>query len=214
VEFSEVARRRRMVRAFDPARPVGPDVVDALVTVAAQAPSAGNTQGWHLVVLEGSGQTAKFWDASLPVERRRGFAWPGLLDAPVLACPVADPAAYVRRYAEEDKASTGLGDGIDSWSFPYWLTDTAFFTMQLLNAVTDAGLGACFFGLFGRAPAVADALGIPSPLVPIGMVAIGHPAADPGAHRPGRSAGRARRRVDEVVHRGGWNPARVTPPVG
>ena len=148
-----------MVRAFDPDRSVAPSEVDRLVELACRAPSAGNTQGWHVLVLEGRDQTSQFWDVSLPPSRRSGFAWPGLLDAPVLLCPLADPGAYVARYGEADKSATGLGDGVASWTFPYWLTDTAFFTMQFLNAVTDAGLGACFFGLFGRAREVAGRFG-------------------------------------------------------
>lgn len=190
-----------MVRQFDPTQPLTPADVDALIAVACRAPSAGNTQGWDFVVLEGPEHTARFWDVSLPAARRATFGWPGLLDAPVLVCPVANPGAYVARYGEADKASTGLGVDEAAWPFPYWLTDTAFATMLLLLAATDAGLGACFFGLFDRAPAVAAALGIPDDRVPLGMVALGHPL--PGG-RPGRSAGRRRRSVGDVVHRGGW----------
>lgn len=200
MEFDRVIARRRMVRAFDPDRGVEPEVVDALLAAALAAPSAGNTQGWDFVVLEGPTQTARFWDVSLPTDRRAGFAWPGLLDAPVLVCPVADADAYVRRYGEPDKASTGLGESADAWTFPYWLTDTAFATMSLLLAATDRGLGACFFGLFGRQAAVCDVLGIPDGHTPIGMVAVGHRVPD----APGRSAGRARRGPDEIVHRGQW----------
>lgn len=200
--IDEVAARRHMVRAFDPARPVDPAVVDDLVAVACTAPSAGNTQGWHFVVLEGPEQCARFWDVSLPESRRATFTWPGLLDAPVLICPVGDPGAYVARYAEPDKATTGLGAATDAWAVPYWLTDTAFATMQLLLAATERGLATCFFGLFGRQQAVAEALGIPASMTPLGMVALGYRA--PGPHRPGRSAHRPHRSVDEVVHRGGW----------
>jgi nitroreductase len=199
MEFTDVLARRRMVRAFDPDRGVAPQLVDDLIAAACRAPSAGNTQGWHFVVLEGD-DTQRFWNASLPAERRDRFGWPGLLDAPVLVCPVADPSAYVGRYGEPDKEATGLGVSEDAWGVPYWLTDTAFATMQLLLAVTDRGMGACFFGLFGREQAARDALGIPAGCTPIGMVALGYPAPD----RPGRSAGRPKRPLDEVIHRGGW----------
>jgi len=202
VDFAEVVARRHMVRDFDPDRTVDAHVVDELVATAGRAPSAGNTQGWHFVVLEGPGQTARFWDASLAVERRDAFAFPGLLAAPVLICPVADPGAYARRYAEDDKAHTQLGGDPARWGFPYWLTDTAFATNQLLLAAVDRGLGACFFGLFERQQSVADALGIPDGYVPIGMVALGHPS--PGPTRRGRSAGRPRRATDDLIHRGGW----------
>lgn len=197
MEFREVVDRRRMVRNFTD-EPVDRAVLDAILSDATRAPSAGNSQGWELLVLEGPEQTARFWDVSLPVERRERFRWPGLLRAPVLVLPLADPARYVRRYAEPDKARTGLGVGEDAWPVPYWTVDTAFATMTLLHGVVDAGLGSLFFGLFDHEAEVLAALGVPVGLRPIGVVAIGHPAAD----SPGRSAGRPRRPLDEVVHRG------------
>ena len=53
--------------------------------------------------------------------------------------------AYVARYGEPDKAASGLGRGADAWPVPFWLVDTAFATMTLLLAATDAGLGALFY---------------------------------------------------------------------
>ena len=38
-------RRRRMVRAYDPARPVPAEALDAVLAAALRAPSAGFTQG-------------------------------------------------------------------------------------------------------------------------------------------------------------------------
>ena len=55
-EFAEVVRARRMTRAFDD-RSISPGVLDGLVDLAARSPSAGKTQGWHLVVLEGDVMT-------------------------------------------------------------------------------------------------------------------------------------------------------------
>jgi nitroreductase len=168
--------------------------------LARRAPSAGNSQGWQFVVLEGNEETARFWDLTLPPERRAGFRWPALLRAPVLVLPIADASAYVERYAEADTAATGLGSGTDAWPVPYWVVDTSFATMTLLHAVVDAGLGALFFGIFRNEAQVLAELGVPDGIRPIGVVAIGHPAPD----APGRSADRPRRHADEVVHRGGW----------
>ena len=112
-EFAEVVRSRRMTRAFDD-RPIEPAVIDHLVDLAARAPSAGKTQGWHLVVLEGD-DTALFWDSTLPAVKRDSFRWKRLLSAPVIALPLADAKAYVDRYAEPDKAQTGLGSGPGAW---------------------------------------------------------------------------------------------------
>ena len=90
-DFAEVVRARRMTRAFD-TRPVPPEVLTEIVDLAARAPSAGKSQGWHLVVLEGA-ETARFWDITLPTMRRGAFRWKHLLDAPVIALPLADQRA-------------------------------------------------------------------------------------------------------------------------
>lgn len=199
MELSEAVRRRRMVRAFAP-RPVDPALVDDLVDQARRAPSAGNTQPWAFVVLEGA-DTARLWDVTLPPERRGGFRWPGLLDAPVVVVPLVEPAAYPRRYGERDKAATGLGAGVEAWPVPYWWVDGGMAVHALLLGATDAGLGALLYGLFGHEAAALAALGVPAGWRALGAVALGWPAPD----EPGRSAGRARPPLAEVVHRGGWH---------
>ena len=200
MEFADTVRGRRMVRSFDD-RPVPPDLLDELLALAVRVPAAGNTQGLDLVVLEGH-ETARYWDITLPAPRRPSFPWPGLLRAPVLLIPVGDPAAYVQRYAEPDKASTGLGAGVDAWPVPYWFVDSAFSAMVALLAAVDRGLGACFFGQFGHEPSVKAALGIPPQRRCVGTIAVGFEAAE--GQRRSFSARRPRRSLDEVVHRGGW----------
>jgi nitroreductase len=203
-EFAEVVRSRRMTRAFDD-RPLGAGVLEDLVELAARAPSAGKTQGWHLVVLEGP-DTALFWDSTLPDVKRDSFRWKRLLNAPVIALPLADAKAYVDRYAEPDKAQTGLGTGPSAWPVPYWTIDTSMAVMTLLLAAEDAGLGALFFGVFRGERELRQRLGIPGGLELLGAIALGHPAPATGdaASGPGRSAGRQRRRAGQIMHRGGW----------
>jgi nitroreductase len=197
MEFADLVHSRRMVRAFD-ARPVDRDVLDAVLDTARRAPSAGNTQGWVFVVLEGD-DTRRFWDVTLPEDRRDSFRWKQLLDAPVVILPLASREAYLSRYSEPDKSTTGLADPT-RWPVPYWQIDTAFATMLLLLAVEDAGLGALFFGVFRNGEKLLAALDVPGGYELIGAVAIGHPLDD----EPGRSAERPRRSLDEIVHRGGW----------
>jgi nitroreductase len=199
VQFADVVANRRLVRAFETS-PVPSDVLDRVLDLARRVPAAGNTQGLDLVVLEGE-QTQRYWDASLPTERRDTFPWPRLLDAPVLLIPVSWPAAYVERYGEQDKARTGLGESEESWSVPYWYVDTAFSAMVAMLAAVDEGLGALFFGQFEHEDAVKNALGIPDDRRPIGTIAIGYAAEE---QRPSASSKRPRRPFDEVVHRGGW----------
>lgn len=187
-----------MVRAFQ-SRPVSEVTVDRVIELARRAPSAGNTQPWSFVVLEGD-ETTKLWDVTLTPARRSRFRWQGLLEAPVVIVPLVSPAAYLRRYSEEDKSATGLGTRADAWPVPYWWVDGGMAVHALLLAAVDEGLGASFFGLFQNERAVLDALGVPHEWRALGAVAIGWPAPD----EPGRSAGRPRPPLAAVVHRGGW----------
>lgn len=189
-----------MTRAFS-TESVDPAVVDSLVDLASRAPSAGKTQGWHLVVLEGE-QTKRFWDISLPAAKRASFRWTHLLDAPIIALPLADASAYTARYAEPDKARTGLGAGADVWPVPYWTIDTSMSVMTFLLAAQNAGLGALFFGVFHNEVALRVELGIPDDLELLGAIALGHRMDDESGL--GRSSNRERRSPDQIIHRNGW----------
>ncbi|MEO6569928.1 MAG: nitroreductase family protein [Ilumatobacteraceae bacterium] len=200
--FDELVRRRRMTRRFSPeALPDG--CIDHLVDLASRAPSAGKSQGWHVVVLEGD-DTARFWDVTLPDDRRAGFTWPHLLDAPTILLPFADATAYTERYSLPDKAATGLGTGPDAWPVPYWTVDTSMAVMTILLGAEDAGLGALFFGVFRGESELRRRLGVPDHLELLGAIALGRPIRDDAAGSAGRSAARRRRTPDEIIHRGGW----------
>lgn len=199
MELSDVLRRRRMVRNYT-AEPVDPHALDRILAAGRRAPSAGNTQGTELVLLVGPAETARYWDRTLPPERRDSFRWPGLLQAPVLILPCVHAEAYVDRYAEADKRRAGLGESIDGWPVPYWHVDGGMACMAMLLAAVDEGLGALFFGVFEHEDAIRAEFGIPDAYQPVGAITLGHPAPD----EPGRSASRARRPADEVIHRGRW----------
>jgi nitroreductase len=190
-----------MTRAFRD-DPVDPELVDGLLDLARRVPTAGNTQGLDFVVLHGPAETARYWDVTLPPQRRARFRWQRLLAAPVLVIVYADAAAYLERYRRPDKARTGLGTDPDGWPVPYWTVDAAFAAMVLQLAAVDAGLGVLFFGQFDRAEAVAAELGVPPDRQAIGTVALGWP--DRESDEPGRSARLPRRPLDEVVHRNRW----------
>ena len=200
VEFREVVRRRRMHRSFEP-EAIPPDVLDRILDAGRRAPSAGHSQGWAFVVLEGPEQTARYWDLAVePGEDRADFDEGGVNYAPVLVVCLAHAQAYVDRYAEPDKSSTGLGRSADEWPVPYWTVDTSFAAMLMLLAAVDEGVGALFFGVRGDRAGLMAALGVPDGYEPIGTIALGRPRSG----GPTGSAWRGRRSLDDVVHRGGW----------
>jgi len=190
-------------------RAVESDVIEKIVNLAARAPSAGKTQGWHLLVLQGE-QVAKFWHITFDAQRRENFRWPQLFSAPVIAVAFADPDAYVARYSQTDKAATGLGVGTDAWPTPYWTVDAAFSVMTMLLAIEDAGLGALFFAVFNGADQLRREFEVPDNLQLIGAIALGWASGDsvddgPGVDSSlGVSASRARRPAKEIIHYQTW----------
>ncbi|MCA1691077.1 MAG: nitroreductase family protein [Acidimicrobiales bacterium] len=196
MEFEAVLRRRRMVRNFDD-RSIPREIVDRLVANGLRGPSAGFTQGVHLLVLNGPDQTGRYWDVSLPVGEREGFRWPGLLRAPLLVLAFADRQAYLDRYAEPDKGWVDRDP--ERWRVPYWHVDAGFASLLVLLTAVDAGLGALFFGVF-RPEAVRAEFGVPERYDPTGAIAVGYPRPD----EPSPSLARGHRPPGEVVHRGGW----------
>lgn len=196
VELDGVISRRRMCRSFLE-RPVDRAALDRALAMATHAPSAGNTQGWAFVVLEGAG-TATFWEYEADSSWLAHPSHPGLLNAPAIVLPLASRDAYRDRYSEPDKAAP---DRVDQWGVPYWLVDTAFATMLLLLGLAQEGLGALFFALRKPPGPLLARLGVPAGWQPLGAVALGWPSPD---DKPSASAGRGRKPITEVVHRGGW----------
>ena len=197
MEFAEAVRRRRMVRNFT-AEPVDREMLDGILDLARRAPSAGHTQGFAFLILEGADQVGRFWDATFPAPERESFRWPGLFRAPVIVLPCSSKAAYLDRYAEPDKGWTDRDES--RWPVPYWDVDCAFATMTLLLGAVDAGLGALFFGIFDGLPQLRAAFGIPDVFTPIGALALGHPAPD----EPSPSLARGRRPWEDTIRRGRW----------
>ncbi|MDP9821514.1 nitroreductase family protein [Nocardioides massiliensis] len=197
MEFAEVVRRRRMVRSFSDAA-VDPAAVDRMLDHAVRAPNAGFTQGWAFLRLDTADDVARFWQATSP-DPDADNAWlRGMRRAPVLIVPLCSRDAYLDRYAEPDKGWTDRD--LARWPVPYWYVDTGMAALLALLTAVDEGLGACFFGIPAtRQTLFREAFGVPDDHEPLGVIAVGHPAAGGSAGSPQRRA----RRTD-VVHRGRW----------
>ena len=189
-----------MTRSFS-SESVHSETIDLAVDLATRAPSAGKTQGWHVIALEGE-SLFHFWSIVFPEDKRASFKWPGLFDAPLVTLWFADPQAYVERYSEPDKAHTGLGAGVDAWPTPYWTIDASMALGTFLLAIENAGLGALLFAVFNNRDALMTELGIPSHLELLGAVAVGY--STQGTQQPGVSARRKRRSPAQIIHRNRW----------
>ena len=203
MEFQDVVDRRRMVRNYAD-RPVDPEVVERALRNATRAPSAGFSQGWAFLVLDTPGDVRRWWEVTTDAD---SLAHPdpwltGMMRAPVVIVPCSSKAAYLRRYAEQDKGWVDRSE--DRWPVPFWHMDAAMASLLILQTAVDAGLGACFFGIpVDKEAAVRAEFGIDDEFDPVGVITLGHRTVDSGA--PGSPARRARKPLDEVVRRGHWS---------
>jgi nitroreductase len=153
MDLWEAIKERRSIRRYVQGRDVPPETVEQLLQAAIAAPSAGNCQPWHFVVVRDP-------------EIKQGLAEAAygqrfVAQAPVVIVVCADPPQSASRYGRR---------GIEL----YCLQDTAAAIENILLGVTALGLGACWVGAFDEG-AAATVLDLPSHLRPVAMIPIGHP---------------------------------------
>jgi nitroreductase len=156
--------RRHSVRRFRPTEISGA-TVQRILAAAIHAPSAGNLQPWHFVVVRRE-----------DVKRAVALAAYGqsfVAEAPVVIVVCAEP----------ERSAMGYGR---RGSELYCLQDTAAATAHILLAATALGLGGCWVGAFDELEA-AQALALPSYLRPVALVPIGEPEVEAEGRTPRRA---------------------------
>jgi nitroreductase len=207
MEFDEVVRRRRMIRHYDPERPVPREIVEKIVNHALRAPSAGFSQGWGFLVLTEPADRDLYWSST--TEGDLGDAktdedWKGswldrMRTAPLIIVALSNKSVYLDRYAQDDKGWTDRDES--HWPVPYWDIDTGFASLLMHLTAVNEGLGSCFIGLpVPTIGAFKTAFGVPEEYSPIGTLTVGYRAAD----KRSPSLKRGHRPVDDVVHHGRW----------
>ena len=195
VEFSEVVRRRRMVRRFDPDRPVaaggraaglahrgaGPErrVQPGLGLRRARHPPRTGTR---------SGRPPTTGDASRRLAARRRAA-------PVLVLCLSHPDAYLDRYAEPDKGWTDRDQA--RWPVPYWDVDTGMAALLVLLSARRRGPRRALLRGAARSATTRSTrrFGIPAGRRIVGVVALGtrpSGSTSPSLRRRRRPARRCR----------------------
>jgi nitroreductase len=176
VEFSEVVRRRRIVRHFAP-DPIDREVLERIAATAQRAPSAGFSQGQRVVIVTEAARKRRL--AELVGEAfytERGFD-PWISEAPALFVPSVSARVYVDRYNEPDKRDPSAPPGTeDEWKVPYWWMDVGCTVMLILLAAVDEGLAAGFAG--GDFDGLRAEVGLPDDFTPVGVIPVGRPLPD------------------------------------
>lgn len=194
MEYSEVIRRRRMVRDYAD-QPISTEVSERILASALRAPSAGFSQGWAFLALTAPEDRARFWEA-YPIQK-----FETMPNAPLIVVPLSNKSVYLERYAEPDKGWTDRSEV--HWPAPYWDIDTGMAALLMLLTAVDEGLGACFIGITPEyIPPFRAAFGVPEEYNPIGAVTVGYRAAGIGPQ--GSGVTRRRRDPGDVIHRGHW----------
>lgn len=195
-----------MHRAYRP-EPVPRETIERIVRTIRRAPSGGFSQGVSVVVVTDSERReaiVRARRADLPADYQGGRDW--MADAPAFLVLCTNEEHYHRRYREPDKLAV-TGGRETEWPVPYWFVDAGAAMMLVLLAAIDEGLGAAFWGFPSQRRALRELLGLPDEVVPIGVVSLGRPAADP-TQEGARGRFRARRRPDdEVIHWERWGGA-------
>ena len=197
MEFSEVVRKRHMVRQYDPEHPVSAEVINTVLRNAIRAPSAGFSQGWDFVVLIEPEERQAYWAATTDVDDDMDLWLEGMQTAPVLILCLSDERTYLRRYAEPDKGWTDMDEA--RWPVPYWDIDTGMAALMILLTAVDEGLGSCFFGAPPETHEdVFETFAIPHDRNLVGVVSVGYPVP----HAKSGSLKRGLRGLDQVAHYG------------
>jgi len=141
---------RRSIRAYTP-EPVSDETVKEILTAAMAAPSAGNQQPWHFVVIN---------------DRQ-------LLDD----VPKFHP--HSKMITQASVAVAVCGDLNIETHKGMWILDCSAATQNLLLAAHAMGLGAVWLGIYpreGRMEGLRKLLHLPEHIIPLSLVPIGFPA--------------------------------------
>ncbi len=163
----EMLFTRRSIRSYT-SEPVSDEDLKTILEAGMNAPSANNRQPWHFVVVD---------------DREK-------LDAIMEAHP------YTRMLAEAPVAIVVCGDTSISESF--WDQDCSAATENILLAARALELGTVWCGVYpreDRVNAVSALFDLPETMVPLNVIALGHPAEEKG---------RVDRYQEARIHHNAW----------
>jgi FMN reductase [NAD(P)H] len=176
VDFTEVVRRRRMVRHFAD-EPVDQAILQRVAATAQRAPSAGFSQGQRLVVVTDPALRRRIGLLCGELDYTDAGFDPWISQSAALFIPCVSEAIYHARYREADKVDEA-GTEIE-WPVPYWWMDIGCTVMLVLLAVVDEGLAAGFAGSDAAGYVeIRSFLGIPDDFSPAGVIPVGRPLPD------------------------------------
>lgn len=141
---------RRSIRQYT-AQAVSSELIDELLRAAMAAPSAGNQQPWHFVIID---------DREILNTIPQFHQYSAMLKNAPLAIAVCGDTRF-----EKYKG--------------YWVQDCSAAIQNLLIAAHAKGLGAVWLGIYPedrRVQKTQDLLELPPEVIPLAIISIGYPA--------------------------------------
>jgi nitroreductase len=152
METMEAILTRRSIRKYLP-DPVSRDKIESVLKAGMSAPSAGDEQPWHFILIDRHDLLEKISEMH-PYAKM-------LKNAPAALLICADPD--VPRFKD------------------YWVQDCSAACENMLLAAHDLGLGAVWIGIYPAEKLVMgirELFNIPVQMVPFSAIAIGYPAEE------------------------------------
>jgi len=158
MDAMEAILSRRSIRRYTD-KQVSDEVVKELLEAAMSAPSAGNEQPWHFVIIT---------DRQILNEIPKIHPYSGMLkEAPLAVLICGDES--LQKYKV------------------YWVQDCSAATENLLIAINAKGLGGVWLGVYpieDRVKGIRKLLGMPENVIPFSLISVGYPAEQkPPANR-------------------------------
>ena len=152
MDFTEVVTTRRSIRAYLD-RDVSDELIEKLISAAMTAPSAGNQQPWHFIVIR---------------DRSR-------LEAISIFHP------YCRMAAKAPVAIVVCGDPVGKKWPDFWVQDCSAAIQNFLLAARAEGLATVWTGVYPveeRIKGCRELFSIPDHVVPLAVIPVGWPGKE------------------------------------
>ena len=148
----DIILSRRSIRKYT-SQPVSDELIKEILKAAMAAPSAGNEQPWHFIVIKDR----------------------AILDE------IPKIHQYTHMLKEAPAAILVCGDERLERFKGFWVQDCSAATQNILLACQAKGLGSVWCGIYPvaeRVQAFQKLLGIPAEVKPFSLVALGYPAEE------------------------------------
>lgn len=164
MKFTELAESRQSCREYDSSREIEADKLQRIIETARLAPSACNSQPWHLITVTDPERRKEVADALTSMGMNK---W------------VSQAAAFIVIVQESPNFTARLGGWVKNKHFP--LIDCGIVASYITLAATDEGLGSCILGWFGEKK-LRRALNIPRSKRILMAVSLGYAADNHREH--------------------------------